>query len=296
MNDPQEQRLNELYRNSRREQPSAKLDRRIRKAAKAAVNRRRNRWLWTLSTAAILVLSFTLVIEMSTFEEHSVDIEFMDKPPAATVDGLEKEAQQRKRLNELATAERKSQLLKKSAESMASDRMEEQLVPELNWEPPSEADEAGYDKAIGSVSPAPAHAPSTLVQSKPITLPQASDKRKSPEAKQIVSIPDLPDTLEGLQDLNSSLTGETTSSGRVTLFSGEKLILTMHQQANGIEYMAWSGSEVLGINLDWNMTPAQALSCVEGVVYRHCQLTDDVSAFFDQQRLDHISWTVIDGD
>ncbi len=60
---PDDRGLSQLYRRTRREQPSAELDRAVLAEARLALaRRRRRRWLVPLSTAAVLVLGVSLTL------------------------------------------------------------------------------------------------------------------------------------------------------------------------------------------------------------------------------------------
>jgi len=60
---PDDRGLSRLYRTTRREQPSAELDRAVLAEARVALaRRRRRRWLVPLSTAAVLVLGVSLTL------------------------------------------------------------------------------------------------------------------------------------------------------------------------------------------------------------------------------------------
>lgn len=65
MNEHQEQHLRDLYQLSRKEQPSTTMDKRIRQAAQGQIASRRNKWVRALSTAAVVVLSFSIVLDIT---------------------------------------------------------------------------------------------------------------------------------------------------------------------------------------------------------------------------------------
>jgi hypothetical protein len=62
---PQDERISALYRMGQGRTPPAHLDEEIRREAQREIRRRRQRILWpSLATAAVLVLSFTLVLQL----------------------------------------------------------------------------------------------------------------------------------------------------------------------------------------------------------------------------------------
>jgi hypothetical protein len=65
-------RLSDLYRAGAREEPSARLDARIREAGRREQPRRRHRWVPALATAAVLVLAVAVLIRVP---EQAVETE-----------------------------------------------------------------------------------------------------------------------------------------------------------------------------------------------------------------------------
>lgn len=62
---PQDERISALYRMAEGREPPAHLDEVIRREAQREIRRRRQRIIWpSLATAAVLVLSFTLVMQV----------------------------------------------------------------------------------------------------------------------------------------------------------------------------------------------------------------------------------------
>ena len=76
MTEREDQDLLSLYRRSSQEQPSALLDQRVRNAARRTIKSRRPGWKWGLSTAAVLVLSFSVVLQ--TYFDEGRPQEAMD--------------------------------------------------------------------------------------------------------------------------------------------------------------------------------------------------------------------------
>lgn len=56
--------ISRLYRATRREQPSAGLDAGILSEAQSRTRRQRNRWLFSISTAAVVLLGITLTLQL----------------------------------------------------------------------------------------------------------------------------------------------------------------------------------------------------------------------------------------
>ena len=100
MSDPQQDKLRELYRRSRQEQPSVDLDRQIRDAARRPVQRRSRRWIWGLSTAAVLMLSFTVVLDLYLGDRVQEPLYFNDFQSSIKPAQVERKAMGRERADE----------------------------------------------------------------------------------------------------------------------------------------------------------------------------------------------------
>jgi hypothetical protein len=101
--------------------------------------------------------------------------------------------------------------------------------------------------------------------------------------------------LDEILSINNSLIGEQTVGGLITIYSGDKLILTVNPGADLIQYKAWPGSGIVGIRMNWFIKPGQTDGCIEGPVYQVCDLNEQVKGLFEGERLDHILWNKPNG-
>ncbi len=268
MTEQKDQDLLSLYRQSSREEPSALLDQRVRKAAQQAIRSRRPGWKWGLSTAAVLVLSFSVVLQM-----------YFD-------------------------------------EGMPEETMDTTTIIPLNEQPSDLAGELAMDVPIVSQQSAalPAAPVSKLKRSlqkfeeaeadaitAPTTYEIAADFMPEASAEtgmakpedanvRLVTVPELPFDAAGLRALDSGLTVEQSGSGIIIVYSDNKLVLSIRREGDNLSYRASSGSERLGIKLDWSITPSQLDTCEAKPVYKECQMGQGVTGYFEGDRLDFIQW------
>lgn len=107
-------------------------------------------------------------------------------------------------------------------------------------------------------------------------------------------IPTLPVELDLLLQLNPSVHGQKSSSGLVTIYAGNKLILTLSAGDQFFIFNAWRGTEKLGVKVNWDKKSTQFEHCVDQDAYINCELKDQVHGLFEDDRLDHISWRFVD--
>lgn len=252
--DADDHALKSLYRQSRHEQPSAQVDSRIRLAAAAPFRRRQKRWIWGLSTAAVMVLSFSLLLEL-----------FM-LPTDTSINGdnvsgdlfVEKLERSDSELSERKLAISPPPVLKK---------------PQL--ETPGESSEADQ------------LARETIFHYEP-----SSVKSISVSSASSLQIPILPLQLDRLLALDDSLTGMLTDEGRIQLYRQQSLILQIIRHQDGHEIEAYPGSEILGVRVNWQLQTADPESCASELSSGECWIDDQVVGVFENGRLEYIRWKV----
>lgn len=273
MNEQQQNRLRELYRRSRQEQPSAALDQRILNSARRVRNRGRNRWVWGLSTAAVALLSFNVVLQIYFDASGPMEAEMLDLPS----------------YKPRASAESTSP----SSPPRPPSQMMEQRMP-LPAAPVEEAVIESYE-----LRPQPMMAPELLLQDRAADIKREKEralfKRSVAGAQRMQKsksrhLPRLPSRLDELLARATGLSGEETASGKVIVYAGNKLILTVEDNEKGSRFKAWQGVQVLGITQDWNFTPSDLDACRKQTVFTSCNLPSGVVGFYSDGRLDHISW------
>jgi hypothetical protein len=100
----------------------------------------------------------------------------------------------------------------------------------------------------------------------------------------------LPSSVKDLQGLAPNLVVEQSESGLIAVYSANKLVLTVQQQPQGSLFKAWPGSEALGVEMNWQLSPQQFPGCQDGPVYLKCPIQNNVDAYFEADRLDFIQW------
>lgn len=275
MNDKHDDALRALYQKSRQEQPAGQLDQRIRKAAERRIYRTRKRWVWGLSTAAVVVLSFNIVLNL-------VDIE-----PASKEVLTEYESRfQSPGLNDSTVKEEPSfdaeQSLPQSLPSAPAPVVRTTDKPVLLQQ------EKHVQKSKQRMLIVP-HTSETRQFERDFSSGMAAADRAGPQ----LVIPELPLQMDELLKLDGGLSGLQTDTGLMTIYADNKLILTVRPLDGWYEFKAWPGAQLLGVRIDWNIKPSQLDQCNTQNAYISCSLNDRVQGLFEQERLDHISWKVV---
>ena len=264
MNDEDDLKLQALYRESRQEQPSAELDRQIHNAASRALYRKKRHWLWQLSTAAVVLLSFSVVLNLLIDEPETPETMLEEQVLSETL-GLAKSPKPAAEAEAVAGA---------PAESSSA-----REAPMLMQAPAARA--LQKDKKPGTE---PAQSQRMLADDAVIATTEQDNEQPS------FQFPRLPADLDGLLKLAEGLRGVQRADATINLYHRDKLILRVQPAEDSTRYLAWPGAEILGVAADWSYTPQSSSNCSQPVPYRRCELTSEVDGFFEGERLDHISW------
>lgn len=283
MKDPQDKKLLDIYHGSRLETPSELLDKKIHKTAKAALYRKRKRWLWGLSTAAVILISFNVVVELLFMDEQVVELQ----PSQAPLESREPYITAKPKVQNNPEHRSEFHSLRPALEQ--ADVIEQlSLAAEEDF---SDSDRA-FDKENTKHK---LHKMEKKMLSRQREL--ASSGMSAPAASEVlkpdvisVDLPDLPSELNQLLELDSRLSGTQISERLIILSIQDKLVLSVKKDQGYIHYKAWRGSEVLGVKVDWDLGPDYFSGCRSDPVYITCDLTPEVQGFFEDKRLDHISW------
>ncbi|MBT3203462.1 MAG: hypothetical protein HOM14_16560 [Gammaproteobacteria bacterium] len=275
MNDKHEKAIVDLYRQSRTEQPSEFMDKRIRRAAKRKLYKSRKQWVWSLSTAAVLVLSFTVVLNLLDVESEISQIVEQEELKRQVIKKNRVESQQRVVPKFAPILESQPLILEEqhSMQDFASERTQnlQQRKRKLLSRPRHQKEKAeslSFDAVVSS----------------------GAGLSDSENVK--IHIPQLPLTLGGLLDLDNSLQGEKLKSGLIKLYLKNLLILTLLPGESEFTFKAWPGSEILGVEVDWSVTEQNLDNCNELTGQTVCSLSDQVKAVYIFNQLDHILWSV----
>ena len=267
MSEQDDLKLTALYQKSRQEQPSAELDRQIHNAASRAIYQKSRHWLWRFSTAAVVLLSFSVVLNLlvdemegpETLVEEQVLPESMDMAQAPAPVAEEESAAGAPA--EFSAARRAPLITEAPAPSAPALAKEKKL----SAEPMLSSRMLGEDSAVAS--------------------------RMQDATQPVQEIPRLPFTQAELLELAEDLRGVERADATINLYHKDKLILRVQPQADSVRYMAWPGAHVLGVKVDWFYKPQSFNRCSQPVPYRRCELSEQVEGFFEGQRLDHIRWS-----
>ncbi len=267
MSEEDDLKLAALYKETRKEEPSAELDRQIHNAASRAIYQKSRHWFWRFSTAAVVLLSFSVVLNLLINE--------MDSPETLI------------------------------EEQVLSESMDLARAPEPVAEEESAAGApAGFGAAreAPARSQAPAPAAPAVRKEKTLSAEPMMRKRMLAEDSAVASIaadavqpvqeiPRLPVALDDLLDQVDGLRGVERVDGTINLYHRDKLILRVRPDSDSVDFMAWPGAEVLGVRVNWSYQPESFNRCSQPVPYRRCELTSQVNGFFEGDRLDHIRWS-----
>lgn len=279
MNDKHEEAIRSLYRQSGTEQPSVFVDKRIRKAASRALYKNTKQWVWSLSTAAVLVLSFTVVLNL-------IDVE----PELFPVTEQDELKQQVLKKNRIKSQQRKvpSYFPVLKSPPPASVSMEQESIQQLRLEE-AQGMQRNKRKLLSSSSSA---RQMEKDETPSFDVIESSAMMVEDNASVKTTIPQLPHQLEQLLALDKSLTGEKQENGLIKLYVKNQLILTLLPGESDFTLMAWPGAEIIGVEVDWHVSIQELDNCSESNTQTICSLTDQLKAVFISDKLDHVTWSV----
>ena len=278
MNDHEQRALRELYRNTRDEAPSELLDQRIRRAAMHQLGRRRRHWIRGLSTAAVLVLAFSVVIQLDWLAKDPLLESAMDSDS-----GSSSPAQSRSYLP--------------TAPEFHSDQAAAPMAPPVHKKQAFNEQPMSAAETSEPLRPEPRRSGRQATESKALSLPDrfASDQaepaaRRSAEIAAPVQIPLLPHDPDELQTLAPGLGRGAKDHDWLTFCYDDRRVLDMQPDSTGTRFRARPGSEVLGVVIDWKMERDALNACHDEGTYTVCGWLDGVEAVFADERLDHVRW------
>lgn len=255
-----DQKIIDLYQQTRLKQPSASLDDKILLAAKNKVVQSKNKpkkLIWALSSAAVIVLSVNvalkIVVEPTSFEPSPSPIikeEVMDSMQAAPDTSMSQ-------FDKTLSLEEKKAVKNLSKKKMA---------------PKNSAAQSGLSQESALLRSVPQAARKMEVQ----TL---SDKPEKP-------LPYFPFNLKRLKALYPSLNIKQQGNN-IHLFHLNQLILSLKRLNNGlIEINAYPQENELNLTIDWNAKP----NC-DVLKSNHCELNSQQTGVFEKNRLIKVVWT-----
>ena len=278
MNDRDDEDLLALYRRSRKEQPSELVDRRIRNAALRASTGRQRNWLWGLSKVAVVVLSFSVVLQLWLDSQVPDEVVIVSEERSQGIPMVLPQRSMEMPLQEapLESSAADLNIMQKSTLE------EESAAAETSGTTQSSA--ATIDRF--AVSPEPAvsiSADEAPAVSSPSILPEYVPTDG-------ISLPELPTDAAGLSTLAPQLTVSTNSAGDIEAISGDQRVLSVSEEQQYFRFRAWRGSESLGVLVDWNLQPDQLNNCTVADDYLTCPIGSSATGFFTDQVLQYIEW------
>lgn len=265
MSEQWEDNLETLYRFSRHELPPQQLDQKIRLAAKQAIKSRSVGWKWYLSTAAVVTLALTIVIEtqqpdpaIQELPETIVDdasFDQMEPAAPAASEMLQEPASQSAPLPQPAARKK-----------LASPPVI--LLPSKNTQPLFETQ------------------PDELKESDREGVTRMQLKRELAFNTRIPEhIPfDLSLLLDGADELHGYQTEDT-----IVVYQQDQQILKMIRTKQGINIEASSGASHWGVFAQWGQSRLQFPNC-QGSDALVCELDDHIQGRFENNRLVSIYW------
>jgi hypothetical protein len=249
MNQQTDKALLALYRRASDQQPSALLDARVRRAAQQSVQNRPRYWAWGLSTAAVLVLSFSVVIQLveAPMEQASGTADlYQTSPPQEAADTESPSVMSQ----QPPAARAKAQRL--NAENLALESfsaMKKSQAPTV-------------DRDFGApIAGAGLSAPQHEERARLHAAPPASVDRLFEEEVGNVLLPSLPLSVDGIRQLDSTLDVSESSSGELDIHFEGSLIARLRKLDSGARIQAWRGAERLGLRFNWSRDSGLLQSC-----------------------------------
>jgi hypothetical protein len=262
MTDHEHKALAALYSRTRDEQPSQLLDRRILNAAQRQAGRRQRRWIVGLSTAAVLVLSLSVVLQ-TLWQPNEVAPELIvqDEPKAPPAP---------------AESPRRDRPPKPAAQS----------APPLKSSNILEESERRSRKSMAREMDSIAR-----FDAGPTDKPTPADVAAQADRLALAVVPELPTHKEALLGMAPGALAVVSNSGAVEIWLDGVRVLGLTRDRSGAHFRAWRGSEIFGVRVDWLQDKDRLSNCHQEGDKVLCALGDRIDGLFDGRRLDHIRWT-----
>ena len=319
-----QQAISELYRLTRSEQPSAELDQRIRHAAHHAIGAKKPNWIWSLSTAAVILLSVNVVLNVYDPDEDETAILFEEsrQKPAEQTRGLSYDIAPTGSLSNSSPADTMKPMLSREPESALAPK---QAMPELESDAifPQDLEERvrsprkDTDMRLQSIKSETMEKEKRTSRLLSDDIKQQQSKKSRSEDRQYSApqslglgraqveskalekssgigfvTPHLPTSTEGLLRLDPSLSAEQGDDNVISIYRESHLILTVQALSNRYLFTAYRGSEIIGVHMDWSLTPAALGSqCLLQDSIIKCGLNETSDAYFEGENLICIRWT-----
>jgi len=276
---PDEQKIIELYKRTRRPQPPQKLDDKILSAARARLSHKPNntkRIIWSLSSVAVLVLSVNialkLVINPSSNEAPLapliIEQEGLNDTLDASTERFEASAPLTTKQIELKIAPKalkkqtlksktKKELIRKKIKASKERSTMPRMMPKMMQEPMAQD--------LSS---------SSMMADEPMLHP----------------LPYFPFNVTLLVAQHSALNIKKITPNEIQITQGSALILSLKKVNLRLKITAYPNSESLGITINWGLKPSQLNGCINKNSTFQCPLNPTQTGYFENNQLIKVIW------
>ena len=318
-----QQAISELYRLTRSEQPSAELDQRIRHAAHHAIGAKKPNWIWSLSTAAVILLSVNVVLNVYDPDEDETAILFEESrhKPAEQIRGQSYDIAPAESLSNSSLVDAMKPMVTREPARIlvpktAMPELELDAISSQNLEERARVPRKDVDISLQSIKSEILEKEKRSSRLISDDIEQQQSKKSRSETRQYSApqslglgraqveskafeksaglsfvTPSLPTSTEELRSLDPSLTAEQGEANLVSIFRESHLILTVQEQTESYIFTAYRGSEILGVQIDWTLPPVSiGEQCLLQNSIMKCALNETSDAYFEGENLIYIRW------
>jgi len=268
-----DKKIRALYRLGRQEHPSDLVDKRIKNAAYRVTMKRQRRWVWSLSTAAVIVLSFSVVLNVveTEIETTSIFPKSAPLPQGAHYDIAPIDIE-----NSFAEDSSVTMRETKEFESQVATKLESRKhkIAKEKLEPTRKKANLKRMNASPGLSTLASPADSALALEEP---------------SEYLSLPVLPTELKGLLLLDDSLTGDEVGN-KIQVFYKDKKIIELIKYNSLVVFKAWKGAEIISLKVNWDMAISELKNCEVRRAKKICNLNKKVQAVLIEEKFEYIIW------
>ena len=316
--------IRKLYRQTRTEQPSSELDQRIRIAAHDDIATKKPNWVWSLSTAAVILLSVNVVLNVYDPDQDETAILFEEirKKPAEQSQGQSYDFAPADSSSDAQFIDTMKPIVRKdsapflapqsvmpevSIEAKSVQESEERLpvirkdteirpqsIKSEGVEKKKRSSRLFLDESKEQQSKSSSSVDRQYTAPKSLGLGQAPVQSRAVEKAAVYRFvtPHLPTSPESLLKLDTSLTVEQDDDSLILIYRNSHLILTVQTLSDTYLFEAYRGSELIGVEMEWSLTPATLGNhCLLQDSITRCALNETSDAYFEGEHLIYIRWT-----
>jgi len=268
---PDEQKIIELYKQTRRQQPTQQLDDKILLAAKTRLAQKpknTQRVIWALSSVAVIVLSVNVALKLViTPEQNQVPLAPLINTQEDSYEAFDSALAKPQASTPLA---KKSMPYKEASKALKKRKLKAELTRQKKQTLKQRA-----------MMPRMMQAP----------MPQeltASDIMADENISH--QLPYFPFNVKQLAEKYSLVSIQKTSPNNIQIIKANALILSLSRLNQQIIISAYPNSESLGIRIDWTLKPSQLNKCIMIESKKQCSLNSTQTAHFKNAQLIKVTW------